>query len=152
VQAVRLARPAATVAVAALAAVSTAITYPDSWRWISDQREAFSSVEVQPAVVFRYQQLLPAEAVDFVRERVRPKERYFLLAPRGADVVLGVPRDSATRTFARYALLPAVQVPKLEDADVVVAVGVDPGTLDVPFERVEWDPSDSGVAVARLAR
>jgi hypothetical protein len=139
------------VAVAALAVVSAAITFPESWSWASDQREAFSSVQVRPEVVFRYQQLLPEEAVDFVRERVRKKERYFLLARGGEDVVLGVPRQTASRTFARYALLPAVQVDSADDADVVVALGVDPGTLGIRFESVEWDRKN-GVAVARIAR
>jgi len=143
---------AAAVAVAALAVASAAITLPDSWAWASDQRESFASVEVRPTVVFGYQQLLPAEAVDFVRGQVQAKERYFLLAASGEDVVLGVPRQTAARTFARYALLPAVQVADVADADVVVAVGVDPGTLGVRFRRVDWDPSESGVAVARIAR
>jgi len=145
-------RAAAAVAVAALAVLSSAITFGDSWSWASDQREAFSSVDVRPAVVFSYQQLLPEEAVAFVRDRVRAKERYFLFAGGGGDVVLGVPRQAAARTFARYALLPAVQVADVRDADVVVAVGADPATLGVRFARVEWDPSKSGVAVARIAR
>jgi hypothetical protein len=142
---------AAAVAVAVLAVVSAAITFPESWSWATDQREAFASVEVQPDVVFRYQQLFPAEAVAFVRERVRKKERFFLVTRGGDDVVLGVPRATAARTFARYALLPAVQIDSVDDADVVVAVGVDPGTLGVPFDRVEWDRKN-GVAVARIAR
>ena len=148
----RLASPAAAVAVAALALVSSAITFPHSWSWTSDQRDVFASVEPQPAQVFRYQQLLPTEAVAFIRDRVRPKERYFLAARSGGDVVFGVPRQTAVRTFARYALLPAVQVAELGDADVVVALGVDPATLGVRFEQVDWDPSASGVAVARIAR
>jgi len=152
VRAVRHAGAGAALAVGALLVVSTAITLPDSWSWTSEQREAFSNVDVQPAVVFRYQQLLPAEAVDFVRRRVRAKERYFLLAGGSGDVVLGVPRQTAARTFARYALLPAVQVADVEDADVVVAVGADPATLGIPLERVERDPAKTGVTVARIAR
>ena len=139
-------------AVAVLALVSAAITFPSAWSWTSDQRDAFSSVEPSPVLVFRYQQLLPGEAVDFVRGRVRAKERYFLLARGGRDVVLGVPRQTAVRTFARYALLPAVQVPDAADADVVVAVGEDPATLGLRYERVDWDPAQSSVAVARIAR
>jgi hypothetical protein len=146
------ARAAAGAAVAALALVSAAITFPAAWSWTSDQREAFSSVEPSPVNVFRYQQLLPAEAVAFVRKRVKAKERYFLLARGGEDVVLGVPRQTAARTFARYALLPAVQVADVTDADVVVALGVDPASLGIRYQRVDWDPAQTGVAVARIAR
>ena len=138
-------------AAVALAVASAAITFPRSWSFASDQRAAFADLPREPTLVFRYQQLLPAEAVAFVRQRVRPKERYFLLARGGATSVVGVPAETATRTFARYALLPAVQVRELERADVVVAVGADPASLGIRYSGVERDPG-SGVAVARIAR
>jgi hypothetical protein len=146
------ARAAAAVAVGALALLSAAITVPKSWSWTSDQRDAFAGIEPSPTLVFRYQQLLPADAVAFVREHVRTKERYLLLVREGGVLVAGVSPESAARAFARYALLPAVQVQDVQHADVVVGLGVDPGTLKLRYSRVDWEPGGTGVAVGRIAR
>jgi hypothetical protein len=150
---VRRSTAAAVAAAAALvlAVVSAAITFPRAWSFAGDQRAAFGDLPSDPTLVFRYQQLLPARSVAFVRERVRAKERYFLLASGGTTSVVGVPAETATRTFARYALLPAVQVRDVRDADVVVALGRDPASLGLRYASVDRDVA-TGIAVARIAQ
>jgi hypothetical protein len=143
------ARRAAAIAVAALAVVSAAITFPSSWSWTNEQHDAFSGLS-SPQNVFKYQELLPAEAVAFARARLRPRERYFVL-PRNGALFAGVNYPTAVRTFARYALLPAVQVQSPAQADVVVGVGADPRTLGLGYAKVERDPRGT-VVVARVAR
>jgi hypothetical protein len=140
----------AAAAVAVLAVVSAAVTLPKSWSFASDERASFTGVAGSPTLVFKYQQLLPAEAVRFVQARLRPRERYYVL-PRKGMLFAGVSFPTAVRTFARYALLPAVQVDDPNDADAVVGVGADPGTLALQYSKVEWDPAKSGVVVAEIA-
>jgi len=142
-------RRVAAPAVAVLALVSAAITFPHAWSWASDQRSSFEGLD-SPTLVFKYQQLLPAEAVAFVQTRLRPKQRYYVL-PREGDFFAGVSYPTAVRTFARYALLPAVQVQDPRSADAVVGVGADPGVLGLAYAKVEWDPNGT-VVVAQVKR
>ena len=99
--------------------------------------------------MFKYQQLFPEEAVAFVQARMRPRDRYYVLAREGS-LFAGVSYPTAVRTFTRYALLPAVQVQDPRAADYVIGVGVDPGTLGLNYSRVDWDRA-AGVAVAQVA-
>ena len=137
------------IVVAVLAFVSAAITFPQSWSWASDQRSSFEGL-ASPTLVFKYQQILPEEAVAFAQARLQPKDRYYVLAREGS-LFAGVNYPTAVRTFARYALLPAVQVQDARAADYVIGVGADPGTLGLKYSKVEWDRA-TGVAVAKVAR
>src|SRR5258708_40002882 len=103
-----LARRAAVPAVAALALLSAAITFPHAWSWASSERSSFEGL-ASPEIVFKYQQLLPEEAVIFARAHLRAKERYYVLPRDAGALFAGVSYPTAVRTFARYALLPAVQ-------------------------------------------
>jgi hypothetical protein len=100
--------------------------------------------------VFKYQQILPGPAVSFVQARLRPKDTYYVLAREGS-LFAGVNYPTAVRTFARYALLPSVQVQDPRKADWVIGVGADPGALGLTYSKVDWDERD-GVAVAKVAR
>ncbi len=140
---------AATLAVAALALASAAITFPHAWSWVSDERDSFVGLN-SPTLVFKYQELMPEEGVAFVQQRLRPKERYYVAAREGS-LFAGVSYPTAVRTFARYALLPAVQVQDSHAADAIVGVGVDPATLGLHYTKVDWDPN-GGVVVAQVAR
>lgn len=142
-------RPIAALAVAGLAFVSAAITFPHSWSWASDQRSSFEGL-ASPELVFKYQQILPGAAVAFVQARLRPKDTYYVLAREGT-LFAGVDYPTAVRTFARYALLPAVQVQDPRKADYVIGVGADPGKLGLKYSKVDWDEQDA-VAVAKVAR
>ena len=136
-------------AVAVLAFVSAAITFPHSWSWATDQRTSFEGL-TSPELVFKYQQLFPGEAVAFAQARLRPKDTYYVLSREGT-VFAGVDYPTAVRTFTRYALLPAVQVQDPGKADYVIGVGADPGKLGLTYSKVEWDERD-GIAVAKVAR
>lgn len=142
-------RPIAALVVAVLAFVSAAITFPHSWSWASDQRSSFEGLS-SPELVFKYQQILPGAAVAFAQARLRPKDTYYVLAREGT-LFAGVDYPTAVRTFARYALLPAVQVQDPRKADYVIGVGADPGKLGLKYSKVDWDEQD-GVAVAKVAR
>lgn len=135
--------------VAVLAFISAAITFPHAWSWASDQRSSFEGL-ASPTIVFKYQQLLPQEAVAFAQARLHPRDRYYVLAREGS-LFAGVNYPTAVRTFARYALLPAIQVQDPHAADYVIGVGADPGTLGLKYSKVDWD-RNTGVAVARVAR
>jgi hypothetical protein len=140
---------AAAIVVAALALVSAAITFPHSWSWATDQRNSFEGL-ASPTLVFKYQQLFPEDAVAFAQARMQPKDRYYVLAREGS-LFAGVDYPTAVRTFTRYALLPAVQVPDPHAADFIIGVGADPGTLGLKYSKVDWDRK-AGVAVAKVAR
>jgi hypothetical protein len=140
---------AGAIAVAVLAFVSAAITFPHAWSWASDQRSSFEGLS-SPTLVFKYQQLLPEEAIAFAQARMHPKDRYYVLAAQGS-LFAGVSYPTAVRTFARYALLPAVQVQDPHAADYVIGVGADPGTLGLKYSKVDWNKR-TGVAVATVAR
>jgi hypothetical protein len=135
--------------IAALAFVSAAITFPHAWSWASGQGSSFEGLS-SPTLVFKYQQILPEEAVSFVDARLRPRDRYYVLAPQGS-LFAGVSYPTAVRTFARYALLPAVQVQDPHAADYIIGVGADPGTLGLKYSSVDWNRR-TGVAVAKVAR
>ena len=144
----RVARAGA-IAIAVLAFVSAAITFPQAWSWATDKQSSFEGL-TSPELVFKYQQIFPGEAVAFVAARVRPKETYYVVSREGT-VFAGVDYPTAVRTFTRYALLPAVQVQDAAKADYVIGVGADPGKLGLTYSKVEWDERD-GVAVAKVAR
>jgi len=142
----RVAAPAAAI----LALVSAAITVPHAWSWVNGQQSSFQGL-ASDELVFKYQQLLPEEAVVFARARLAPKERYYVLPRPGTAPFAGVDYATAVRTFARYALLPAVQVQDPHAADAVVGVGADPGKLGLSYAKVQWDPTGS-VVVATVKR
>ena len=137
------------IVVAVIAFVSAAITFPHSWSWTSDQRSSFEGL-ASPELVFKYQQLFPGEAVAFARVRLHPRDTYYILAREGS-LFAGVNYPTAVRTFARYALLPAVQVQDPRHADFVIGVGADPGKLGLKYSKVDWDQR-GGIAVAKVAR
>jgi hypothetical protein len=134
---------------AALAFVSAALTLPDTWRWLSTQHSELR--ELTP--VDRYQAAgfnnrLPVGGFDFFRTHVRRGDRVFVLARPGTSL-RGVDFPTATRTFARYYLLPATVVDDLADATVVVAVGADPRGLGRTYMSVISE--DNGTfTVARI--
>lgn len=134
---------------AALAFVSAALTLPDTWRWLSSQHSELR--ELTP--VDRYQAAgfnsrLPVGGFDFFRTHVRRGDRVFVLARPGTSL-RGVDFPTATRTFARYYLLPATVVDDLADATVVIAVGADPRGLGPTYTSVVSE--DNGTfTVARI--
>jgi hypothetical protein len=132
---------------AVLAAVSTALTLPDTWRWLSEQR----SDSAQLTAVDRFQAAgfsnrLPVGGFDFFRANVKRGDKVFVWARAGTSV-RGVDFPTAARTFARYYLLPATIVDQPQDATVVVTIGRDPKELGLHYKDVL---KQDGFAVARV--
>ena len=128
-------------AVAAVAALLVALgsginDFPLTWDSLSGQHAQFA--HLSPAE--RRQepgnaQLLPVDAFDFFRSKLRDGDRYYVAAKRGGFQT-GVDRVTASRIFGRYYLLPAIEVDSPQKADVVFTVGVDPHSLGVPLANV----------------
>ena len=129
-------------AAAALAALVVALAsglkdLPGTWDWLSGQRSQFEHLSAreraeEPGTA----QLLPVDAFDFFRSKLREGDRYYLGVKRGGFAA-GVDRATAGRIFGRFYLLPAVQVDSPENADVVLTVGIDPRSLGVALGGVE---------------
>ena len=128
--------------VAAVAAFVVALgsginDFPNTWDWLSQQHAQFARLSPaervqEPGTA----QLLPVDAFDFFRSRLRTGDRFYLAASRGGYET-GVDRATASRIFGRYYLLPATLVDDPSKADVIFTVGVKPQTLGLPLERVE---------------
>jgi hypothetical protein len=130
---------AAAAAVAALlVALGSGINdFPVTWDWLSSQHDQFAPLSQQErAQEPGTAQLLPVDAFDFFRSKLHDGDRYYIAAKRGGFET-GVDRATASRIFARYYLLPAIQVVEPAEADVVFTVGVDPKSLGVPLARVQ---------------
>jgi hypothetical protein len=132
---------------AVLAAVSTALTLPDTWRWLSEQRrEAAELTPVDRLQAPGFDNRLPVGGFDFFRANVKRGDKVFVWARPGTSV-RGVDFPTAARTFARYYLLPATIVERPELATVVVAVGRDPRELGLRYKTVL---TQQGFAVGRV--
>lgn len=83
--------------------------------------------------------------------RLARGDRYFVHTPPG-DARVFVDEGTVVRTYAAYALLPAVQVADPADADVVVSYGAAPEDLRLPFSSVERLPGDVEASLARVRR
>jgi hypothetical protein len=129
---------AASAVAALLVALGSGINdFPVTWDWLSGQHADFAHLSPterrqEPGTA----QLLPVDAFDFFRSKLRDGDRYYIAAKRGGFET-GVDRATASRIFARYYLLPAIQVDAPDEADVVFTVGADPKSLGVPLKRVQ---------------
>ena len=129
---------AASAVAALLVALGSGINdFPVTWDWLSSQHADFahlSATERRQAPGTA--QLLPVDAFDFFRRKLHDGDRYYIAAKPGWFET-GVDRATASRIFARFYLLPAIQVDAPNDANIVFTVGVDPKSLGVPLKRVE---------------
>ena len=124
---------AAVVVCAALALLSSALTLPDTWAWLSDQRSDLERLGPADRVQAPgFNNRLPVGGFDFFRANVRRGDRVFVVA-RPGTTVRGVDFPTGARTFARYYLLPAIVVERPEDATVVVGIGRDPSELGLEY-------------------
>ena len=143
-------RNAAAGVCAAIALVSTAMTFPDTWSWLSEQREA--SAQLSDASRFQaagFNNRLPVGGFDFFRTHVKRGDRVYVHAREGTSM-RGVDFPTAARTFARYYLLPAIVVDDPADATVVVTVARDPGELGLRYTSV-LEQDGGTFAVARVS-
>ena len=124
-------------ACAALALVSSVLTVPDTWGWLSDQRSDLERLGPADRIQAPgFNNRLPVGGFDFFRANIRRGDRVYVLAREGTTV-RGVDFPTGARTFARYYLLPAIVVDRPEEATVVVGVGRDPAELDLPYKSVQ---------------
>jgi len=132
---------------AALAAVSIALTLPDTWHWLSEQhRDAAELTSIDRFQAPGFSNRLPVGGFEFFHANVKRGDKVFVWARPGTSV-RGVDFPTAARTFARYYLLPATIVEQPEDATVVVAVGRDPKELGLHYKSVL---KQDGFAVGRV--
>jgi hypothetical protein len=119
---------------AALALGSALLTFPDTWRWLSDQHEGLAALGAADRVQAPgFNNRLPVGGFDFFRGNVRRGDRVYVLAREGTTV-RGVDFPTGARTFARYYLLPAIVVDDPKDATVVVTIGRDPSELGLTYK------------------
>jgi hypothetical protein len=137
-----LSRANALGAFAALGALGVALAsgikeLPDTWHLFSHQRARFEHLTPKErAEEPGTSHFLPVDAFNFFRSKLRDGDRFYLAVSRG-PFFPGVDRPTAGRIFARYYLLPSIEVGSPEQADVVFAVGVDPHSLGLPLGRVD---------------
>ena len=137
-------RRASTV-VAAAALASAVLGFVLVWPELGRQHAEYSSwsdYRITRAPAFH--EHLPRAPFDAYSRVVRPGLRYYVDVPGTARTGL------VFRTYAAYALLPAVPVASPERADVVFAYGTDVRRLGVPLGRVERPAR--GVTIAWPAR
>ena len=135
----------------ALAAFSTGRTYGETWDFLADQHESYADLTAaEPNIVPEFQTLLPVAAVNFFSSRMRREDRFYVHAAEGSFIA-GVDYPTAVRTFARFELLPAVLVRAPNEADAILAIGVDPAQLGLPLRDVTRSP-DGRYTFARVAR
>jgi hypothetical protein len=103
------------------------------WRRLGQDRHTYAAyTEYQRSHAVMLNLPLSPEPFDFYRDRlVRGDRVYFLVAPGGFGEFFTLPEIVAA--VGRYYLLPAVQVPDVKDATVVLSWNADPATLGVHF-------------------
>jgi hypothetical protein len=122
------------VSVAAVMVIAfSATALPDAWRAASAEREhwaAVAPIERETAFITRIP--LRLDILEFWRRNMRATDRYFIQIPPGA---FGPFADKPTivRTAGRPYLLPAVEVIRPEDADVILSWDADPGLLSLRY-------------------
>ncbi len=77
---------------------------------------------------------LRMDVFDFYRRNVRPGDRYWVQVAPGAFSAFAT-KDTLVRAVARLALLPAIEVERAEDADVILSWDQDPGLLPYTYSE-----------------
>jgi hypothetical protein len=140
---------AASALVLVLGLMSIGMTLPDTWSWLSDQREELSELTVaERGQIAGFNNQLPVGAFDHFRANVRRGDKFYVHARPGTSL-RGVDFPTAARTFARYYLLPATIVDDPAEATVVVAIGRDPRELGLSYTSV-LAGADGSYSVARV--
>jgi hypothetical protein len=146
----RLLRLAVVTAFLAIGVHSTIHTLPtvraDVRAWYAGGRPLSQS---QRALGAEYSGVMSPAIFDFWRANLRPHDRYYVLVPEVVGSLTGYP--VLVDQVAGFALLPAVQVQRPSQADVVVAWGRPLRDAHVPLRRTVRDAPDSA-SVARTAR
>jgi hypothetical protein len=122
---------------AALLAWSVVRDVPHSWSLMRTQRAEYAGyTSTQRAQSYGAALLLPMNLFDFYRKYLRPGDRYFVQIQNGGFGRF-IDKATAVRSVARLYLLPAVEAPDLQHADVVLSWDSDPGLLPVRYFEQE---------------
>jgi hypothetical protein len=120
-------------AVVIVLAYSIVEDVPHSWRLMRNEHARFAGyTRVQRDQAFGTLLPLPMDIFAWYRLYLHAGDRYYLQTPPGAFGEF-IDKPTAVRTVARLYLLPAVQVAKLRDANIVVSFDADPGTLPLRY-------------------
>jgi hypothetical protein len=103
------------------------------WKRLGDERRQYAAYsEAQRAHAVIDNVGLHSDVFDFYRDRVGRGDRmYFDVAPGGYGEFFDLPGIIAA--IGEYYLLPAVRVPDLRNATVVLSYNADPSKLGVRF-------------------
>lgn len=93
---------------------------------------------------------LSAAVFAAFRAALAPGDRYYVHTPAGGEEGF-IDRGRVVRSWAAYYLLPAVQVARPAEADVVLAYDANPRALPVRLREVRWIAGETAW-VARVAR
>jgi len=120
-------------ATAVLLSLSVAKDVPHSWRFMRTQHAAFAGYSAtQREQSYGAQLPLPMNLFDFYRQYLQPGDRYYAQVQNGAFGRF-IDKKTAVRTVGRLYLLPAIEVPDLRHADVVISWEADPGLLHLRY-------------------
>ena len=122
-------------ATAGLLAWSVVRDVPHSWSLMRTERAEYAGyTSTQRAQAFGAALPLPMNLFDFYRQYLRPDDRYFIQIQNGAFGRF-IDKETAVRSVARLYLLPAVEAPDLQHANVVLSWDSDPGLLHLRYSQ-----------------
>jgi hypothetical protein len=124
---------------------------PHTWRLMRIEHAAYASyTPMQREQAFGDALPLPMDVFAWYRQWLRPGDRYWIqIEPSAFSTYLT--KQDAVRDVARLYLLPAIQVSKLSQANVVISWDDDPSKLHVPFAAQERS-GQQNIFVSWIAR
>ena len=118
---------------AGLLAWSIAKDVPESWSVMRSEHERFAGYsQLQRDEAFGTQLPLPMDIFEWYRQYLRPGDRYFIQIQNGAFGRF-IDKETAVRTVAHLYLLPAIEAPDLQHANVVLSFDSDPANLHLRY-------------------
>lgn len=124
---------------------------PHSLRLLRDQHRLYASYDdAQRSRAFGESIPLRMDILDFWRAYLRPGDRYWIQIPYEAFSTTADKR-LVVRSVSHLYLLPAIEVSKLSDANVVLSWDADPGLLGLRFSEQERAGLQV-IFVSRIAR
>jgi hypothetical protein len=135
VRVARVLSVAGAAATAALLAWSIVRDVPHSWQLMRAQHASFAGYSrTQRDQAYGALLPLPMNLFDYYRQYLRPGDRYYMQVQNGAFGRF-IDKETAVRTVGRLYLLPAVEVPELARANVVLSWDSDPGLLHLRYSQ-----------------
>lgn len=123
--------------VVALLGLSVVTELPAAFNRLREDRDRFGSMsKVERDQAYGSLVPLPMDVFGFYRAHLRPGDRYWVQVDPGAiSEFADVP--TMVRAVGRMALMPAVEVEHVEDADVILSWNTDPALLQLDYSEQE---------------